>query len=126
MQRLAGWILFGVFALLASAAAWNEQTLDFSGPYGIVKGLIWAMFLGFLGYSVYCSRVENIFKTIRLMSQRHWGRQIGVDLYLGLTLFLVFVYLHQGSLLLVALWIVPVLLFANLATLLYLALFFES
>ena len=126
MQRTTGWAVYAIFAGLAVATAWNEQTLVFDGAQGVFKAAIWLLLLGFLVYSVYCSLRENIFRTIRTMSGLHWGRQIGLDLYLGLLIFMAFIYLHQGAMLPVALWLLPVLLFANLATLLYLAIHFDS
>jgi hypothetical protein len=92
---------------------------------GAAKAVVWLAFLLFTAYSIYCSGRENIFKTIRTMARLHWGRQIGLDLYLGLALSLAVICLHEGPIAL-ALWLVPVLLFANLATLLYLAVHFES
>jgi hypothetical protein len=43
-----------------------------------------------------------------------------------LLLFLAVIYRHQGSVLVLAAWLIPVLLFANLATLLYVAIHFEA
>lgn len=126
MQRTVGWALFTLFLVVAVVSAWTENTLEFGGPWGGAKAAIWLAFLSFLGYSIYCSTVENIFKSIVTIAQLNWGRQIGADLYLGLFIFLLFVYVHQGSILVLALWVLPVLLFANLATLLYVALYFES
>jgi len=126
MQRTVGWALFALFSVAAVVTAWNDNTLEFGGPRGGAKAVSSLAFLSFLGYSIYCSIVENIFTSIRTITRLNWGRQIGVDLYLGLLVFLLFVYAHQGSMLVLALWTLPVLLFANLATLLYLAVYFES
>lgn len=82
-------------------------------------------FVAFLAYSFYCSYKENIFRTIRKVAKFHWGRQIGIDLYLGLFIFQIFIYLHEGALA-AALWLVPTLLFANLSALLYLGIHFDS
>ena len=125
-QKLMPWGMFAAFVACAIGFGWHAAMFRFDGPMGLAKIVVWLAFLLFIAYSVYCSGRENIFKTIRTMSRLHWGRQIGVDLYLGLLLFLSVIYLHQGSLLVVALWLVPVLLFANLATLLYVAIHFES
>jgi len=92
-------------------------------PLAVVLAMVACLFTA---YSIYCSGRENIFKTIRTMAWLHWGRQIGTDLYLGLLLFLAVIYLHQGSVLVLAAWLIPVLLFANLATLLYVAIHFEA
>lgn len=55
----------------------------------------------------------------------HWGRQIGADLYLGLFLALLIIYLHEGALA-AFLWTVPTLAFANLSILLYFAIHFDA
>ena len=52
-------------------------------------------------------------------------RQIGADLYLGLFLGLIIVYLHSGFIA-VLLWLIPTLVFANLAMLLYFAIHFDA
>ncbi len=125
-KNLSLWAVYGLFASCAFAYGWHDDLLKFAGPAGVAKGLLWLLFLSFLGYSFYCSLHENIFRTIKEILQRHWGRQISLDLYIGLTLFMGLIYLHSGSVLVMALWFLPVLLFANLATLLYLLIHFES
>ena len=55
-----------------------------------------------------------------------WCRQVGIDLYLGVAFFGFLMYLNEGSLVVLLLWAVPMLIFANLATLLYLALNYQS
>lgn len=120
-RNLLSWLVFAVFVGLALALQWHPAMLQFAPG----KALVWLVWLGFLGYSIRCSQRENIFKSIRSMARLYWGRQIGIDLYLGLALFLGLICLHQGALVML-LWLVPVLLFANLATLLYLAIHYES
>ncbi len=125
-QSLISWGVFAGFVVCAVGLGWHDSIWRFSGMMGAAKGIVWATFLLFTAYSVYCSRRENIFKSIRSMAQLQWGRQVGIDLYLGLALSLSVIYMHQGSLIPLALWLIPVLLFANLATLLYVAIHFES
>ncbi len=55
----------------------------------------------------------------------HWGRQISADLYLGLFIALIIIFLNDGALV-TLLWLVPILISANLAVLLYLALNFDT
>ncbi len=126
IQKLLPWGVFAAFVAGAIGFGLHPAMFRFDGPMGLGKLVVWLAFLLFTAYSIYCSGRENIFRTIKTMSRLHWGRQIGIDLYLGLLLFLSVIYLHQGSLLVLALWFVPVLLFANLATLLYVAIHFES
>ena len=55
----------------------------------------------------------------------HWGRQIGTDLYVGLFISLFIIFLNGGALV-TLLWLVPILIYANLVVLLYIAINFES
>jgi len=55
----------------------------------------------------------------------YWGWQIIIDLYIGLLLPLFIIYSHGGAVILL-LWIVPVFINANLFTLLYFALNYDS
>lgn len=121
-------LLWGVYVAFVAAALflnWHSGLLAFDGELGAVKAFYWLLYLGFLAFSVYCSTQENIFRTIRKMGELHWGRQIGIDLYLGLTIALLVIYLHEG-LLVMLLWLVPTILFANLSILLYLGIHFDS
>jgi hypothetical protein len=124
-QNRLSWAVFFAFVAAALSLSWHSRMLEFDGASGIGKAMVWLAFVLFTGYSVYCSTKENIFKTIARMAQLHWGRQIGLDLYLGLILFCTVVYLQSGWLVLV-LWLLPILLFANLATLLYVAIHFDA
>ncbi|MFQ3324623.1 MAG: hypothetical protein ACI90U_002453 [Pseudomonadales bacterium] len=60
------------------------------------------------------------------MTPKLWFRQISIDLYLGLLITSTIIYLNEGSLLFMLLWIVPLVLFVNLALLLYLAMNYDS
>lgn len=124
-KNLLSWMLFAAFVALALGLHWHAQLLVFSGLVGAGKALVWLVWLAFVGYSIHCSRRENIVKSIRGMARLYWGRQIIIDLYLGVALFLALIALHQGAVVMLA-WLLPVLLFANQATLLYLAIHFES
>jgi hypothetical protein len=118
--------VYAVFAGCALSFGWHDELWRFQGAAGVGKAAVWSAYLLFLGYSVYCSTRENIFKSLGEVGRLHWGRQVGIDLYLGLLLVLSVIYLHEGSLLALALWFVPMVLFANLAALLYVAIHFES
>ena len=119
------WGLYGAFALFALFSSTNEATFQFSGPLGGVKAAVWLALLAFLAYSVYCSFKENFFRSLRSIATLHWGRQIGADLYLGLFIALFIIFLNDGALV-ALLWLVPILIYANLVVLLYLAINFES
>ena len=119
------WCLYGAFALVALLAHRQEMTFQFSAPLGGIKAIVWLLLIAFLAYSVYGSFQENFFRSLRSIVTLHWGRQIGVDLYLGLFIGLLIIYLHDGALVAV-LWLVPILIYANLVLLLYFAINFDS
>ena len=119
------WILFIGFAFFAISSREDEFVFVSQGPYAFGKYIVWTIFVCFFAYSIYASTKENFFKTLSRISKMFWGRQIGMDLYIGLLLPLSLIYLH-GGVLVFLIWLVPVLIFANLATLLYLALNYDS
>ncbi|MEM7532224.1 MAG: hypothetical protein AAF639_08610 [Chloroflexota bacterium] len=123
--NIMAWGVYALFALLALAFNWHPDIFVFNGPMAFAKIAIWLVYLAFLIYSIYCSTKENLFKTAVKISRFHWGRQIGIDLYIGVALSLLLIYLHEGTLA-VALWLLPSLAFANLSILLYFAIHFES
>lgn len=125
-MKIFFWGVFALFFICAIAFSWHDKMFTLNNPLSFGKYIVWTVFLAFLSYSIYCSSKENLFKSIRKMAELHWGRQIGIDLYIGLSLTLLIIYLNEGSLLVVALWFLPILLFANLATLLYFAIHFDS
>lgn len=124
-SRLVLWSLYGAFALFAIYANLDETTFRFGGPLGGVKALVWLGLFGFLGYSIYCSTQENFFRSVKSIASLYWGRQVGIDLYLGLCIGLFVIFLNDG-LLVALIWLVPVLIYANLVFLLYLALHFDD
>ena len=124
-RNLIAWAGYFAFVALAVALSWHDGITRFEGAMGVGKGAVWLAWLLFTAYSFHCSLHENIFKSLGRMAQLYWGRQVGIDLYLGVTLFLCVVYLHAGALVFF-LWLVPTLLFANLATLLFVAIHFEA
>ncbi|WP_420579931.1 hypothetical protein [Reichenbachiella sp.] len=126
LKRNFLWIIYFVFVLLVILNHEGEPVFMSEGPYPLGKYLIWAIYLSFLSYSLYCSSQENFFSTLRKLYPLHWARQIGLDLYLGLMLSLGVIYLNEGSVLVVLIWLIPVLIYANLAILLYVALNYDS
>lgn len=80
-----------------------------------------AVWLVFTAYSVYCSTRESLFKTMKKMAALHWGRQIGIDLYLGLLMFCGLIFLVEGSLWIMLLWLAPTLIYGNIVPLFYAA-----
>ncbi len=121
-------ILWSIFALISSAVIytnWSSALWDIRGTHSYGKFAFGFAFVAFTAYSFYCSRRENLIKTARKIGEFHWGRQIGIDLYIGFFLFCGFIALHQGGIQML-LWAVPVLIYGNQLTLLYLAVHYES
>jgi hypothetical protein len=116
------WLCFGAFAV--GAVCWKSPTAPTS-PQLVAFG-IWGALVAFTAYSAYCSSQENLFSSIREMGKLHWGRQVGLDLYIGLSLTVFLVYLNERSILVALIWLVPFFLFGNLATLLYWALSYNE
>ena len=119
------WGLYGAFAVFAVSTNLQGSTFQFGGTLGAVKAMVWLALLIFLGFSVYCSYRENFFRSLRSIAALHWGRQIGVDLYLGLFVGLLIIFLNEGVVV-ALIWLVPTLIYANLVILLYVAINFDS
>ena len=119
------WMLYVAFALFAVLANLQEIPFQFSGSLGGLKAMVWLALIVFLGYSVYCSFQENFFRSLRSIATLHWGRQIGADLYLGLLVGLLIIFLNEG-IVVALIWLIPTLIYANLAILLYVAIHFDS
>ncbi len=124
----SGWMLWGLYAAFAAYAAvanWQVSTLDFSVHLGGFKALIWFALLAFLAYSFYCTTRENFFRSVRTVTSLYWGRQISADLYLGILIGLLIIVLNDGFVV-ALIWLVPLLIYANLSMLLYVALHFDE
>jgi hypothetical protein len=126
IKRNKLWAIYFVFVALAVIFKGDEPLFFSNGPYAVGKLVVWAIFFSFLAYSLYCHVNENFFKSVAEMTPKLWFRQISIDLYLGLLITSTVIYLNEGSLLFMLLWIVPLVLFVNLATLLYLAMNYDS
>ena len=120
------WGIYAVFVAIAIGTHEGEPLFFSDGPYAVGKPIVWLILLGFLAYSLKVSLQENFFKSLGRLHPILWSRQIGLDLYLGLLIPLTIIYLNEQSLLLLVLWFIPIFIFANLATLLYIALNYDS
>ncbi len=119
------WILFIGFAIFAVSSRQDKFIFVSQSPYSFGKYIVWIIFVCFFAYSIYASSKENFFRTLTRISKMFWGWQIGIDLYIGLVLPLIIIHLHGGVFVFLV-WLIPVLIYANLATLLYLALNYDS
>lgn len=125
LKRHFLWLVYGVFVALAIIFKTQEPLFFSSGPYALGKPVLWLVLFAFLAYSLYCHVHEDFFQTMKKTDKYHWTKQIGVDLYIGVGLVGYVIFLNQGAVVL-ALWLIPLLIYANLATLLYLAMNYDS
>ena len=124
-RGLALWGVYGAFAATVVYSYWYPAMLQFGGPLGSIKIMVWAALVGFLIYSVHCSLREDLFRSVGTIAKMYWGRQIGADLYLGLFVGIFIIYLNEGALVALC-WLLPTLAFANLSVLLYVAVNFDT
>lgn len=125
LKRQGIWLFYAVFLIVAVATSDASLHIGYQGP---LAGGIWAVaivFALFLAYSLYCSAKEAFFRSVAKINRFHWGRQIGIDLYISVTLSLAVIWLNDGTLTMLA-WLVPVVIFANLAILPYILLNYGS
>ncbi len=120
------WGLYIAFVALAVAFKSDEPLFHSEGPYAAGKYVAWALLISFLAYSVYCSTQVSFIKSLPKILENIWARQIGLDLYIGVLMSCFIIYLNEGSLLVLLLWLPAILIFANLAILLYVAMNYTS
>lgn len=126
LKRNFLWLFYFAFVVLAIANKGDEPLFQSEGPYAAGKYIAWAMYVAFLAYSIYCSTQASFIKSLPRLNKEIWARQIGLDLYIGVIMSSFIIYLNEGSLVVLLLWIVPILIFANLAILLYVAMNYTS
>jgi hypothetical protein len=126
LKRHFLWILYGLFVVLALLFKNDEALFVSQGPYPLGKLMLWILLGLFLLYSLHCHLKEDFFKTMSITGKYYWSKQIGIDLYIGVALSAGIIYLNEGSLLVLGFWLVPLIVFANLATLLYFAMNYDA
>lgn len=126
LKRNLLWIGYFIFVATALASKGAEPLFISEGPYPLGKPIAWALYAGFLAYSIYCGTQASFIKSLPKITQFIWVRQIGIDLYLGVAMSLFIIYLNEGSLIVMLLWLLPILIYANLAVLLYVAMNYDS
>ena len=125
LQSLAPWIVFAGYAAAAAALSWQSTTISLE-THPVGKAVSFAAFFGFLLYTVYCSIRENFFSSLGKLMKLHWGRQVGLDLYVGLLLHATLLYAMGVTGWMFFFWAAGFLVFGNTTTLLYLALHFDA
>lgn len=126
IKRHMLWIIYGVFVVAAIASHKGEPIFRSEGPYAAGKYVAWLMFISFFAYSFYASTKASFIKSLPTINKYIWVRQIEIDLYISVFISLFVIYLNSGSMIVLLLWLVPVLIYANLAILLYVALNYGS
>lgn len=126
MKKYYFTIVYLLWVVVVIALNNHQDLLSFSKPLAGGKLMIWAVLLGFSAYTLYCSTVEDFFKSLRKILAFRWGKQIGSDLTIGLLMFVYLIFLHSGSALSAFLWLIPCVCFGNLAALLYFAVHYDS
>lgn len=121
-KRYQLWLFYAAFLICAILYGGREPLIS----AGLGKTVVIVIYLCFLAYSLYATSRENFFRSVGTINKLLWGRQIGVDLYISVFLSLALIYLVEGSFWVVLLWLVPILVFANLAILPYILLNFDA
>ncbi len=124
LKRYLLWWFYLVFFIVAVLFGGREGLITTAGPYAGAKAILFGVFVLFLAFSLYATHCENFFRSIGAMNRLIWGRQVGLDLYISVFLSLALIYLVEGSVWVLLLWLIPVLIFANLAILPYILLNF--
>ena len=120
------WPAYWLFVGVAVFTNWNDQLLQINNGVGLVRIFLIIAWAAFVVYSIICSRNESIFKTIGVMKNLYWGRQIGIDLYISVFLSISLVYLVTGSTVQTFLWSLAFIPFANMAILLFIILYLDQ
>lgn len=126
LKRYMLWIFYAAFLIFAMYFGGREGLLTTDSQHSAAKTIVLVIYIAFLAYSLLATQRENFFRTLRTVNGLWWGRQIGLDLYISVFLSLALIWYVEGSVLILALWLIPVLIFANLAILPYVLLNFAE
>ena len=91
-----------------------------------IRWLALVILILFSAYTLYAVRRENFWRSLAAVMALRWGRHVVADLYIGLMLFSFVVYLNEGSVWIMLLWLLPTLMLGNLVTLVYFVVSFQS
>ena len=126
LRRYQLWLGYALFLIIAMIYGGREGLVLTQPSLQVAKIFFLAIYLGFFAFSLYATRHENFFRSIAKVNALLWGRQVGIDLYISVLLSLAVIWLVEGSMLVMLVWLVPVLIFANLAILPYILLNFAE
>lgn len=119
------WSIFFVISAVTVSANWSPNLWQYNGARSVGKYALWLSYFAFVAYGLYATKHEDFFRALRKIGAYYWGKQIGIDLYIGFAFFLVFIGWHQGFYSALV-WALPVLVYGNQLTLLYLAVHYEA
>lgn len=80
----------------------------------------------FSAYTIYVTKTESFFKSLKAVWKLKWGKQALFDLYVGLFLFNFIVFLNEDSGLVALTWLICSLILGNPVTLLYFVVNFDK
>jgi hypothetical protein len=126
LKRHVFWLLYTTFSLVVILNNWDKNPFSFSQPMSMGKYFIWFLYFAFSIYTIYCSMTEHFMKSVRKILVMNWGRQISLDLVIGLILIIFVVYWTTGSSLSAFLWGITFIPFGNLSTLLFFAINYDK
>ena len=87
-----------------------------------MRSILVLVLIFFTGFTIFTIATESFFPACSEIWAFQWGKQLTVDLYIGLLLFVYIIYLFEKSVLKTVAWLVPTLILGNLIPLLYLVL----
>lgn len=120
------WGGYAAFLAIIFATHWDSSLTDFSGAVGKARLALIIVWLGFLGYSVFCIPRESLWRSAKEILSLKWGWQVTVDLYISVLLSIALIWLVTGSIVETMLWSIACIPFANLAILPFLILHVEE
>lgn len=92
----------------------------------IIRWLAVAVFVVFSLYTLFLFKAENFWRSVKAIWAYQWGKQVVIDLYVGLFLFGFIVYLNENSVPIALAWLGAFAVIGNPATLLYFILNYSS
>ena len=121
IQAILLYLILFTFTIYAFLSTHASELETISIGMTMIKYMILTAFVLFTLYTIYVTTRENLFKSVKRMFDFRWGRQIILDLYLGLFLFGFVVYLVEKTFLITLLWLSLAIIFGNIISLLYFA-----
>lgn len=87
----------------------------------IITSVVWLFALLFLASLVYAGMNASLFDASGQIWGMLWGKVMWADLYLGLFVFSLWIFIREKSPIVASLWTIALIFLGNLASLVYLA-----